>query len=114
MCLFLTVMAGEDDVERGPNSQNTPVERSISSEETRQDQTPITHSHHAHEQGVDEKHDPAFDVALNHDELPLSLSLAKKWIAVSILCSSATCVTCASSMVRFICNQYVLSRDHSH
>lgn len=40
-------------------------------------------------------------VRLEGAEDPKSTPLFKKWLTICIICSAATCVTCASSVVRY-------------
>lgn len=41
----------------------------------------------------------SFQVVLDESEKPQQLANTRKWIAVAVISSAATCVTCASSMV---------------
>lgn len=43
-----------------------------------------------------------FLVKLDHDELPTSFPMMRKWFIMFVICSCAMCVTCASSMVRLV------------
>lgn len=50
---------------------------------------------------IDSKEPDPYHVRLEGDENPKSMPKFKKWMAIVIICSAATCVTCASSVVSF-------------
>ncbi|KAG8947528.1 hypothetical protein FRC04_010709 [Tulasnella sp. 424] len=50
---------------------------------------------------LDSKEPDPYHVRLEGDENPKSMPKFKKWMAIVIICSAATCVTCASSVASF-------------
>ncbi|KIO18170.1 hypothetical protein M407DRAFT_246553 [Tulasnella calospora MUT 4182] len=50
---------------------------------------------------ADTKEPDPYRVKLEGDEDPKSMHKFKKWMAIVIICSASTCVTCASSVVSF-------------
>lgn len=60
--------------------------------------SPIQQSEHGHDE-KQEHSEPDYLVRLDGSEHPQNKPLFQKWLAVAIICSASTCVTCASSVV---------------
>ena len=55
--------------------------------------------------------DPQFKVSLDPTEDPQKMATARKWLIVILICTSALCVTCASSVVRMLLLPLITGND---